>query len=232
MSYAGPVTLLMFAMGCASAGSGAAAGDDEPIVDDGGLVEDDAALPLDAMPMIDTPPPCVPTLTNLLVNGNFDGTPLGTGWTATPYQAGDALVTNTAPLVQSIPNVAWLGGIVSTVIGARASDVLYADIAIPASASTPLALTGFYELRTNETSAASVYDEVKVELVSAAGVVLETALAKTNLDKTTVYTALDKTFAATYAGQTVRLRMTSQNDFSLPTSFYFDTLALNSTICE
>lgn len=235
MSYSVLATILSVttAMGCASASSGVAQGDDASTIDDAGGNSEDATgtTSVDTMPMIDAAPACVTMTKNLLTNGNFDSTPVGTGWTATPYQAGDQLIT-TAPLIHSSPNAAWLGGLNSSSTSVKASDVLYADIAVPASASTPLALTGFYEVRTSETSTTNSYDSVKVDLLSAAGVVLATPLEKSNVNKTTVFTALDMTFAETFAGQTVRLRFTTSSDFSNPTSFYFDTLALNSTICE
>jgi CheY-like chemotaxis protein len=45
-------------------------------------------------------------------------------------------------------------------------------------------------------------------------------------------TAINHPFSASSAGQTVRLLFTTRNDSSFPTSFYFDTLALQVTYCQ
>jgi hypothetical protein len=39
-------------------------------------------------------------------------------------------------------------------------------------------------------------------------------------------------FASSHAGQTVVIRFRSTNDFSLETSFFYDTLALDATVCQ
>jgi hypothetical protein len=53
-----------------------------------------------------------------------------------------------------------------------------------------------------------------------------------NTTPTTVWTAFDVVTTSPYAGQTVRLRSRSTNDFSLATSFYFDTVFLEATVCQ
>ena len=44
--------------------------------------------------------------------------------------------------------------------------------------------------------------------------------------------ALVSGVAFAQAGQTVKIRFRSTNDFSLETSFFFDSLALDATICQ
>ncbi len=178
---------------------------------------------------VDSPPAgCTMMMVNLLANPAFETTPLATGWTETRYM-NEPIVRTDGIAGQSPTTKAWLGGVVGT-IGANATDGLHQDIAIPASAMN-IVLTGFYEVRTGETGA-SVYDRGSLDLVSTAGTVIEPIQAFTNAAPTTTWTAINKTITANVKGTTVRLRMTSSNDFTAATAFYFDTMALNATVCQ
>jgi hypothetical protein len=174
---------------------------------------------------VDAPPACTPMTINLLQNANFEATPLATGWTETRYN-NEPIVRTDGIAGQSPTTKAWLGG----VTGAAAADALHQDILVPAS-TTALVLTGFYEVRTGETGA-TIYDTGSIDLVSTTGTMIEPIQAFTNATPTTTWTAINKTFTANVKGTTVRLRMRSTNDILNATSFYFDTMVLNATVCQ
>src|SRR5205814_2280191 len=101
--------------------------------------------------------------------------------------------------------------------------------AIP-PATTALVLTGFYAVRTDETSAgAGAHDSASVTLAQSNGAPIATVLSLSNLTAQTGWMPFDHAFAQDLSGQTVRLRFTSSNDGAYPTSFFFDTLALTAT---
>jgi hypothetical protein len=174
---------------------------------------------------------CTVMTRDLLMNPSFEGTPVGTGWTAVPIVTDDPLVSDTSGggiAAQSPTMRAWLGGVAQ----ANATDQLYQDVMVPPS-TTSLVLTGFYEVRTGE-SGSTVYDTGRAEIRTTGGTSIETIKALDNAHATTAWTALDHTFTnlAQMTGQTVRVYFTSTNDGLYATSFYFDTLHLNATYCE
>jgi hypothetical protein len=183
--------------------------------------------PVDAR--VDAPTQCTPTTSNLLTNGNLDGTPLATGWTETRIQ-GELIIRPDLPagiVPHSSPNVAWLGGVNLT----AATDVAEQTVTIPVGA-TQLVLTGFYDLRTSETVANT--DTATIGLYPMSGTTpIAPALALSNSTPTTAWTSINLTFnAATLAGTTVRVRLTSTSGNATGvTSTYVDTLALNATYC-
>jgi hypothetical protein len=220
--------LAMLALGaCARGGSvsdddGAASGTDAAVAD----ASADAPLP-------DAPPApadaCVPMTTQLLANPALDLTPMGTNWEQQRIDSGYPLITGQdgsgVPGEHSPPYKAWLGGF----NGTNVTDVLHQDVAIPAKTSR-LVLTGFYQVRTNETSSNTAYDTASVALTQTTNnTPIETVLAVSNLTPRTEWTAFAHTFTQNVSGQTVRLRFTSSSDASRSTSFFFDTLVLAAT---
>lgn len=175
---------------------------------------------------IDAPGPCTPMQVNLLTNGNFDTMPLATGWTETRIQNEPIVRSDGTIVAQSGSVRAWLGGLT----GSAVTDALTQDIMVPASA-TNIGFTGFYDVRTGETGT-TPYDTAKVELLTTGGTVLESIKTFSNAAPTTAWTAFSKTFTSNVAGMTVRLRLTSTNDILNATSFYFDTFAVNATVCQ
>jgi len=170
---------------------------------------------------------CTVITKDLLANGNFDATPVGTGWTEAPVVATDKLITpNDGVPEQSAPNKAWLGGIAQP----SAVDALYQDVAIPAS-TTMLVLSGYYDVRTAEIGA-TVYDTGRADIATTTGALIETVLSLDNANAKTSWQPIQHTVAASVAGQTIRIRFTTQNDGSNPTSFYFDTMSLQATYCQ
>ena len=189
------------------------------------------ARPIDARP-IDAPPPdaCVPQLTELLTNPVFDLGPIGAGWNQTVIDPAYPLITGDDGVPEhSAPYKAWLGGLESNF--GTATDVLFQDVTVPAN-TTQLVLTGFYEVRTAEAATdTNVYDTASVDLTQPNGTPILSVLGVSNRTPTTTWTAINQLVAQNLAGMTVRVRMTSSNDFLNATSFYFDTLSLKATHC-
>lgn len=169
---------------------------------------------------------CTPTTIQKLVNPSFDATPLGTGWQETLIMAGFPLITPDDGVPEdTAPNKAWLGG-----FDTGGDDELRQDVLIPANA-TRIVLRGKYDVRTDEFFPGT-YDTAEVALVTPTNVLLENALALDDDGATTGWTLFQKQFAQAYAGQTVRVRIRTHNDTSDATSFFFDTLALDVTVCQ
>jgi len=179
----------------------------------------------DAPTTVDATSGCTSMTRNLLANPAFDMTPTGMGWIETPINPSYPIITADAALVQSSPNTAWMGGIA----GASANDTLSQDVVVPAGTLT-LALTGYYEVRSGEV--AGVHDRGKVELVQPSGAPIQQALALDNSQRTTAWTAFSFAFSTPHAGETVRLRLSTTNDASNETSFFFDSLSLSATSCQ
>jgi hypothetical protein len=200
----------------------------------------DARPPVDAKP-IDAPPASMPDAyqcqvmtRQLLVNPVFDVDANGTGWTQQNIDNAYPIITSNGQLAaQSAPYRAWLGGFDGGDKGvASVTDQLYQDVAIPAN-TTMLRLTGYYVIGSTETTTTTVYDRGEIGLVQTNGTPIEVAKSFTNLTTTgATWTALDKTFTTNVSGQTVRLRMTSTNDVSNHSNFFFDSLALTATYCQ
>lgn len=194
----------------------------------------------DAMPdamvdaMVDaqvTPDACVPVVTQLLANPVFDLTPQGTGWQATPIDPAFPLITDQDGATElSAPFKAWLGGFVAPNIGQSVTDVLYQDVTIPAG-TTQLTFTGYYAVGTQETTTTATYDTGSIGFTQTSGTPIVTLNSFSNLTPTTQWVLITYTFPQNMSGQTIRLRMTSSNDFSNVTNFFFDSFALDATHC-
>ncbi len=178
------------------------------------------------MMMVDAPPPCTVMTKNLLVNGAFEMTT--TGWMETRI-GNAAIVRADGTVVAHTPTLrAWMGGVLGN-IGAPAVDALWQDVMIPAS-TTQLVVTGMYDVRTAETGS-TAFDTGSLTLVTTADAPIESVLAVSNLTPKTAWTSINHPVTAAVAGMTVRLKMTSRNDFTATSAFYFDTLALMATFC-
>jgi hypothetical protein len=175
---------------------------------------------------------CQPQQKQLMTNPVLDLNPSGMGWVQqnidnlAPIITGDDGVPEHSP-----PFKAWMGGLEGYDYGYYSiTDVLYQDITIPAG-TTALRLTGQWDMLTTETDF-GVYDDAQIALVQPDGTPIETVLALTNESPSIGWNAIDHTFAAPHAGETVRVRLMSTNDMMYATSFFFDTLALTATVCE
>ena len=194
--------------------------------------------PVDARPDArpDAPPDaCVPQTTELLQNPVFDLTPVGTMWTQVPINASYPPITsdlnqNGGFAAQTAPYKVWLGGFVSSGVGSVVTDVVYQDVTVPAG-TTQLVLTGYMQVGTGETGT-TVYDTASLDLQQTNGTPIENVQSLTNNSGTNnAWVAFSHTFTTIPVGQTVRLRMTSSNDYSNATAFLFDTLSLKATHC-
>jgi hypothetical protein len=192
----------------------------------------DAAAPVDAAPVIDAS--CSDTIVNLLANGHFDLGP-GGGWIElsgytppfplivpqdTDGVASDDELPPGLP-AQSPTYASWLGGVDST------TDVLYQDFAVPAGA-TGVQVVGYLTIATEETGP---YDVASIQLRSTSGALLESLVAWDSADVAPAWTAFFATPAGAYAGQTLRLQLTSTTDFIFGTSFFFDTVEVRALVC-
>ncbi len=168
----------------------------------------------------------------LLTNPALDMSPSGMGWV-------QINIDNAAPIItsddgvpeQSPPFKAWMGGLQGMDYGYYSlTDALYQDVAIPAG-TTSLKLTGQWDMLTYETDP-GVFDDAHLSLVKVDGTPIESVVDITNETFSVGWNAIDHTFAAPHAGETVRVRMISTNDIMYETSFFFDTLALTATVCQ
>ncbi len=173
---------------------------------------------------------CTTTVLQILTNPAFDATPIGTGWVQTPYDIQYPLITADDGIPEhTAPNKAWMGGIVAPIFS-TASDTMYQQVTVPAG-TTVLRLRGQYEVRTGETGG-TVYDTGAVDLVNTSNGLLQTVMSLSNAAPTAAWTPFNVQFGSPYAGQTVRLRFRTTNDDSFATSFYFDSLFLEATVCQ
>lgn len=227
---------LGFAAGCASATAPENQG--QPDANSGPGIDAPEQPGIDApvAPPVDAPPgPCTTMTRQLLANENFDATPEGTGWTAAPIDPAYPIITtddgNSGVVEHSPTRKAWLGGAVGA-IGGAAADNIYQDIAVPAG-TTDLVITGQHWTKSSETSTTTAYDTVKFTVEQGATVISTVYSGGSNV-RHTAWQALNHTVpnAASLAGQTIRLKLASTNDFSSVSSFWFDTLALTATYCQ
>jgi hypothetical protein len=196
----------------------------------------DAPPPIDAKIFMDA---CIESQMQLLANPTFDLMPVATGWTETenPNKMVE-IVTNQPPSEngfspQSPAYYAWMGGFVSSSHSTTYTDEMQQNITIPAG-STALTLTGYYIVNSAE-EPDFPYDNATLGLTQLDGTQITPQLALDNTmdDGTQSYHgfSLNYTNAASLAGTSVTMRITTTNDYSNATNFIFDTLALTATYC-
>jgi subtilisin family serine protease len=109
---------------------------------------------------------------------------------------------------------AWLDG-----YGTTHTDTLSQSVTLPAGCSS-YALTFWLHIDTSETTTTTAYDKLTVQVGST------TLATYSNLNRASGYS--QKSFnLAGFAGQTVTLKFTGTEDFSLQTSFVIDDTAVN-----
>ncbi|MFF0343592.1 M28 family metallopeptidase [Kribbella sp. NPDC004875] len=150
---------------------------------------------------------------NLLQNPGFES---GTAnWTGTTGPITD----NTGRPAHSGSWKAWLQG-----NGRATTENIAQSVAIPATA-TAASLSLWIRIDTAETTSATVYDTVKVQVVD--GSTATTLATYSNLDKSASY--VQKTLDVTqYKGKTVTVKFVGQEDSSAQTSFVIDDVALTA----
>jgi len=225
-----PYLLAVILTGCATAGSQDIDVGDDP---DAAAGESDArridaaSLPIDAMPIdamaIDAAPGCTVQTVQVLTNNAFDAG--NVSWVTAPFNAAFPMIDNLADsgyAPQSGGFGAWLNGYAVT-----SSDRMYQDVAIPAS-TTALTLTGYRLIYTDE--AGGTFDTASLQVRSTSDAVLATLASWSNADAGGTWQVFSFNVGS-YAGQTIRLHLSSASDNSFQTSFLFDTLVLNATVC-
>jgi hypothetical protein len=179
-----------------------------------------------------TPDACVPVVSELLQNPSLDLTPMGTGWQQTPIDAMFPLITDQdGPAEHSAPYKAWLGGFVAPTFGGTVTDVLWQDVVVPAG-TTQLSLSYVHLVGTQESaSATTAFDTASVAITQTSGTVIANVNSFSNLTPFTTWTVASFTVPQNLSGQTIRLRLTSSNDDSFTTNFFFDSFSLTATHC-
>ncbi|WP_405101169.1 M4 family metallopeptidase [Micromonospora sp. NBC_01412] len=115
---------------------------------------------------------------------------------------------------------AWLNGRATT-----NTETLSQSVSVPAGC-TSYNFSFWLHIDTAETTTGTQYDKLSVQVLNSSGTVLATLATYSNLNKAAGYS--QKSFSlASYAGQTVTLKFTGTEDFSLQTSFVIDDTALN-----
>lgn len=160
------------------------------------------------------PGPTLPEGANILANPGFESG--SAGWSQSSSD-GVAIITNDATFAHAGTWYAWLGGDVNV------TDTLSQDFVVPA---TQARLQFWYRIATNETLSGE-YDRLNVSLVNPAnGSVLTTLATFSNRATTSGWVQSQAYDISAYAGQTVRLRFDSTNDFSDFTSFRIDDVSV------
>jgi len=145
-----------------------------------------------------------------LVNPGFESG--STGWTATSGVIGQ-WGSSGQPTHSGTWN-AWLDG-----YGTTHTDTLSQTVTIP-TGCTSYTLTFWLHIDSTESTTSIAYDKLTVQVGST------TLATYSNLNKAAGYS--QKSFNVSgFAGQTVTLKFTGTEDFSLQTSFVIDDTALN-----
>lgn len=156
-----------------------------------------------------TQPP--PPTGNLLANPGFESG--NTGWSSTS----GVITSSTSRPARTGSWKAWLNG-----YGSTTTDTLSQNVALPASGAKTLAF--YIRIDSAETTTSTVYDTLRVQIVS--GGTTTTLATYSNLNKNSSY--VQKSFSlASYAGQTVTVKFTGTEDSSLQTSFVIDDTSVS-----
>ena len=185
---------------------------------------EDFGPPADAGPPDAAPSCATRTWRNLLVNGNLDSGPVA--WTIYS-ENGSPVITTGAPLDPHTPfHVAWLAGY------NNGHEQMWQTVTVPLSA-TMLRFRGFACFVTTEPFLGG-FDWTTVSLHDAtSGALLEVLLDVTSDDVGTIcdFVAVDAPVTTPWAGRTIDLLFDGQNDIEYPTSFWWDSLALEAFAC-
>jgi serine protease len=156
------------------------------------------------------------TAKQLLGNPGFE-TGSASPWTAT---SGVISATSSGQPSHTGSYFAWLDG-----YGRTHTDTLAQRVSVP-SGCTNYAFSFWLHINTAETTTTTAYDTLKVQVLNSSGTVLGTLATFSNLNHATGYQQHSYSLSA-YAGQTVTLKFTGQEDASLATSFCVDDTALS-----
>lgn len=153
--------------------------------------------------------------------GQLLGNPGFETGTASPWSASSGVLNNSS---SEPPHTgtwdAWLDG-----YGSTHTDTLSQKVALPTGCSN-YQFSFWLHIDTAETSTSTAYDTLKVQVLNSSGTVLATLATYSNLNHNTGYAQRSFSLAA-YAGQTVTLKFTGAEDYTLQTSFAIDDTAVN-----
>jgi len=166
-----------------------------------------------------SPPPgggsCASPGQQLLGNPGFE-----TG-TASPWAVTAGVLNNsTSEPAHSGSWDAWLDG-----YGTTHADTLAQPASVPGGCTTYQA-SFWLHTDTSETTTATAFDTLKVQVLNSSGTVLATLATFSNLSHATGYQQHAYNLSA-YAGQAITLKFTGTEDSSLQTSFVIDDTAVN-----
>jgi subtilisin family serine protease len=157
-----------------------------------------------------SPSPSPTPGTNVLANPGFESG--RTGWTESS-SGGYALIGTDRPRTGSYG--AWLGGYNG------ATESITQTVTVPSSGT----LTYWWRMETAE-SGSTVYDRLRVQVLSSSGSVLATLRTWSNASTANTWSQ-DTLSLSAYAGQSVGLRFLVTTDSSLATSFFLDDTSLS-----
>lgn len=165
-----------------------------------------------------TPTPTPGTGTNLIVNGGFES---GSGPWVESSSGGYELVSSVRPHTGSYS--AYLCGYNTC------TDKIKQSVMVPSSYSK-ITLTFWFYSDTTESSTTTCYDNFYADLLTTSGSYIATPFTSCNKNATNGW--VQKTFdvssaLSSYKGQMVQVSFTGTNDYTNPTDFFVDDVALN-----
>jgi hypothetical protein len=165
---------------------------------------------------------CVPTTIQLLMNPNFDTTPVV--WTQDSGYGTD-IIGPPLDVVgsQTPPYVAWEGGY------DNAQDDLYQDVMVPASA-TSITFSFWYYIGTEETDP-TAYDKMNPYVYDPTTQGLTVLDTFSNLDETTLWTKVSYQIPTVWAGRIAEFGFLTMTDNAFNTNFFIDTVSVTVTAC-
>lgn len=188
--------------------------DAAPVVPDAGIPD---AAPPDAYQ-------CSTQILQLLGNPDFEQG--HTIWTETTKFSGILLNNASSPPISAESGtwLAWMGSAVSY------QDYLFQTLTVPADV-TALRIKGYYVVGTNETGAAA-FDTANLQIY--VGSTLTSLHTFSNLDDngSSAWRSFSYAISSPFAGQAIKFQITSSNDYSNVTNFFFDNLRLEATVCR
>lgn len=156
------------------------------------------------------PPPPPPPPDSSLQNGGFEN---GTAPWVQASSGGYTLITTDRPHTGSYS--AWLGGY------NFAYDRVYQAVTIPSNG-----VLTYWWYQTSSEGTSTAYDYFRVRLYRTDGTLVATLKTRSNRDARGAWYQ-DSINLSSYAGQTLNIHFSVSTDFSLPTSFFVDDVALN-----
>ena len=166
--------------------------------------------------------------TELVIDGGFESaTASGNtapGWAGSTTVSGHQTIIQNGTYPHTGKNYGNLGGVNSV------TDTLTQTVSIPSGTSA--SLTFWVNVVSQETTTATAYDTLAVEIHNSGGTLLSTPLTLSNLDKTSsgntngTYFRPPAINLSAYAGQTVQIVFRGICDSTLPTTFRLDDVSL------